>query len=166
MVDKDLLAKEKVEHTGLFDFKGLYSYAHSWFKDENYGVNEDKYSEKVKGETKNLTVEWKAVKRLSDYFKIEHAIKFEISDMSEVEVEIDGKRKKMNKGALSIEIKATLIKDPDSKWESPPLYRFWRDVYNKFIIPARVDAMEFKTMSDARKFKDDIKIFLDLAGRR
>jgi hypothetical protein len=166
MVDKDLVAKEKLEHSGLFDFGELYSFAFMWFKDNEYGVNEDKYSEKVKGDAKEVVIEWKAFKKLSDYFKIEHALKFEIKNMTEVEVEIEGKRKKMNKGDLTLEIKATLIKDPDSKWESPPFYRFWRDVYNKFIIPSRVNSMEIKTMEDARKFKDDLKAFLDLSGRR
>ena len=97
MAEKDLVLKEKVEHSGLFAFPGLYSYVHSWLKDENYGINEDKYSEKVSGNKRDLLIEWKASKRLSDYFKIEIAVKYEISEMTEVEAEIDGEKKKMNK---------------------------------------------------------------------
>ena len=43
MTDKIRVIKEKVEHAGYFDFKGLYSFAHSWLDDEeSYGVIEKK----------------------------------------------------------------------------------------------------------------------------
>jgi len=119
MTDKDAVLKEKVEHSGLFDFAGFYSFAHSWFKEQKYGVNEKKYSEKVKGNARDLRIEWAATKAISDYFKIELDITFEVWGMTEVEVEIDGEKKKMNKGTIGAEIKGTLVKDYDSKWEIP-----------------------------------------------
>ena len=50
MAEKEKTIKEKVESTGLFDFPGFYKYANSWFKDNEYGVNEEKYIEKEKYE--------------------------------------------------------------------------------------------------------------------
>src|SRR3989344_3219401 len=127
MAERDLILKEKLEHSGIFDFPEFYSFAHSLFKEEGYGVNEDKYSEKVSGNKREISIEWKATRDMSDYFKFQIKIKFEISDMTEVEAEINGEKKKMNKGKISVEIEGILVKDKDGKWENSPFNRFLRD---------------------------------------
>jgi hypothetical protein len=166
MADKNLLLKEKVEESGLFDYSGLYGYAHGWLKENGYGVSEDKYSEKIGASSKDIDIEWKASKKITDYFKIEHSIKFEIKGMSDVEVEIDGKKKKTNKGKVAIEIKTILINDYKSNWESSPFMKFLRDIYDKYIIPNRNDQMAGQASGDALAFKEEMKAFLELSGRR
>lgn len=166
MAEKELLIREKFDHSGVFDFKGFYSYAHSWFIDERFGVVEDKYSEKVSGNARDLLIEWTVTKKLSDYFKIEIKVKFEISGLTDVEVEIDGERKKMNKGKVATEIKGSIVKDPDSKWDSTAFYRFLRDVYNKYVIPGRIKGIEYIIEGDVRTFKEELKAYLELSGRR
>ncbi len=166
MADKDLVIRERLDHNGVFDFAAFYSFAHNWFREEGYIVTEDRYNESVTGNTRNITIEWKATKKITDYFKIEHALKMEIKNLTDVEVEIDGKKKKMNKGNISLDHKGSLIKDAESKWESSALNKFMRDVYNKYVIPGRIDAMESKVSSDTKAFKEEAKAFLELTGRR
>ncbi|MBX4212000.1 hypothetical protein KW787_00900 [Candidatus Pacearchaeota archaeon] len=167
MAEKEQITKEKVDNSGLFDFAALYGFAHSWLKDqEGYGVVEEKYSEKVSGNSRDIDVEWKATKGVTDYFRIELGVKFEVRGLTDVEVEVDGAKRKMNRGKVSIDIKGTLIKDPDSKWESSPLNRFMRDVYNKYIIPSRLLEMKGRVSGDVVGFKDNLKAFLDLTGKR
>jgi hypothetical protein len=129
-------------------------------------VNEERYGEKVSGNARDINFEWKAMKILSDYFKIEHTIRAEITGLTDVEVEIDGKKKKMNKGRIAMEIKGALLKDPESKWDSHPTTRLLREIYDKYIIRGRVDAMEMKVADDVRAFKDQLKAFLELTGKR
>ena len=167
MVEKDQILKEKLDHTGIFNFSELYAFMHTWLKNELYGVNEEKYGEKVSGNARDITFEWKAKKKLSDYFWIEHTIKIDITGLTDVEVEIDGKKKKMNKGRIAMEIKGVLIKDPTNKWdETVPIYKFLREAYDKYIIPNRVNAMEIKVETDVRAFKDEVKAYLELTGKR
>ncbi|MFH1425596.1 MAG: hypothetical protein ABIG28_02605 [archaeon] len=166
MAEKEMAVKEKVGNTGLFDFAGLYRFAHSWFRENEYGVNEDKYVEKVKGNKKDIRVEWLAMKDVSDYFKFEQKIIFSISGMAEVEVEIEKEKKKMNQGNVEVEITGTLIRDKDSKWDTSPFSRFMRDVYNKFIIPSRVDEIKNEIRNDVKSFKEQLKAFMELSGRR
>jgi hypothetical protein len=167
MVEKDQILKEKLDHTGIFNFSELYAFMHTWLKNELYGVNEEKYGEKVSGNARDITFEWKAKKKLSDYFWIEHTIKIDITGLTDVEVEIDGKKKKMNKGKIAMEIKGVLIKDPKNTWdETKPFYKFLREAYDKYIIPKRVDAMEIKVETDVRAFKDEVKAYLELTGKR
>ncbi len=167
MVEKDQIIKEKLDHSGIFNFSELYTFMHSWLKDNLYGVNEEKYSEKVSGAARDISFEWKATRDISDYFRIEHTIRFEITGLTEVEVEIDGKKKKMNKGKIAMEIKGVLIKDRKNTWEeTSAVYKFLREVYDKYIIPTRIDAMENKVEGDARSFKDEVKAYLELTGKR
>ncbi len=166
MADKEQVIKEQLEHNGIWSFSEFYSYAHSWFKNEGYGVMEDKYNEKVSGDSRDIAIEWIISKGISDYFKVEIKIRFDITGLKDVEAEIDGKKKKTNKGRIWLEIKGYLVKDPGSKWDVTAGWRFMRDFYNKYIIPARVDDMQNKVRSDVREFKDSLKAYLELLGKR
>lgn len=166
MAEKEQILKEKLEHNGLFEFGSLYAFAHEWLKEARYGVTEEKYSEKTSGSSREIDIEWKAVREITDYFKFEYRIKFEIKGMTDVEVETDGQKKTMNKGKLKVEITGTLVADKDSKWDNTPFSRFMRDVYNKYVIPSRMDNMRGEVIGVAQNFKDEIKAFLDMAGRR
>ena len=167
MVEKIQVLKEKLDHSGIFNFSELYSFMHRWFKDELYGVNEEKYGEKVSGNARDISFEWRTIKRISDYFKIEHIIKVEVIGLTDVEVEIDGKKKKMNKGRIAMEIKGIMVKDAKNQWdESNPVYKFLREVYDKYIIPNRIEGMENKIELDTRAFKDEVKAYLELSGKR
>lgn len=167
MVEKDQIIKEKLDHSGIFSFSDLYTFMHTWLKDNLYGVNEEKYGEKVSGASRDIGFEWKATRTLSDYFKIEHTIRVDVTGLTEVEVEIDGKKRRMNKGKIAMEIKGILIKDPKNTWdETSPAYKFLREVYDKYIIPKRIKAMENKIENDVRSFKDEVKAYLELTGKR
>jgi hypothetical protein len=167
MAVKDLLIKEKVEYSGLFNFSGLYKFMHGWLTNEQgYGVVEDKYNEKVTGPAKDIGIEWTASKGMGDYFKVELKIDIRANGLTDVEVEIDGVKKKMQKGNVSIDMKGALIKDPGSKWESKPLDKFLRGWYDKFIIPQQTDGMEGKARGDVKGLKEEVKSFLELSAKR
>ncbi len=166
MAEKEDIIKEKLDHSGVFDFKAVYGFAHSWLKDSGFGVVEDKYSEKVSGNARDISVEWSIEKKLSDYFKMEGKVEFDIKGLTDVEVEIDTERKKMNKGKISITMKSVLLMDYKGEWESGAFYRFLRDVYNKYVIPTRVKNMKNIVEKNIISLKEEIKSFLELSGRR
>ena len=105
-------------------------------------------------------------KKISDYFKMDFTLEFDVKDLTDVEVEIDGVKKKMNKGKITIELKGYLTKDVESKWDVSPMYRFMRDFYNKYIVPNRVENMQDKIIADTKKFLADVKMFLDVVGKK
>jgi len=167
MAEKDTILKEKIQHSGILDFKGLYEYAYGWLTGEGYFVTEEKYSEKISGSAKEIEIIWVATKTLSDYFKVELTVQWLIINMTDVEVEIDGKKKKMNKAVQTIlKNKGVLVKDWQSTWESSAFSNFLRNVYDKYVIPARISQMEDKVVEDVQDFNGEIKAFLELTGRR
>jgi hypothetical protein len=166
MAEKEQIIKEELSHSGLFDFKGLYSFMHSWLVEDGNDVDEEKYSEKVSGNSKDIDIEWKVAKKVSDYFRNEYKIAFEIKKLTDVEVEIDGQKKNMNKGDLKIKFSGTLVMDYDSKWETSPFSRFTRDIYNKYVIPARVSAAKTRVTETVVRCKETAKSYLSLTARR
>lgn len=167
MAEKDMITREVLNYSGLFNFSELYSFMYKWLdNEEDIGVVEKRYNEKIAGNTREISIEWNAFKKLSDYYKLEFTIRIDVADMSDVEVEIDGKKKKMNKGKVRVDIKAYLTIDPEGKWEATPYYRAWRDIYNKYIIPERHRQRENKVFGTAVEFKDSIKAFLEMSGKR
>ncbi len=166
MAEKEPIIKEKLDNSGVFDFKAIYSFANSWLKDEGFGVVEDKYSEKVSGSSREISVEWNIRKEMSDYFILEGGVGIEVKGMTDVEVEIEGERKRMNKGKISISIKGALVTDPKSKWDENNFYRFLRDIYNKYIIPGRIEHMKSLVKEKIIAFKEELKAVLELSGRR
>ncbi len=167
MVDKKEVIKEKVDNTGIFNFRDFYGLAYNWLKErENYGVIEDKYSESLSGNSKTIEIVWKATKDLSDYFKIEIEVKMKVSNLTDVEVEIDGKTKRTNRGNINVEIKGILVRDAESRWDVAPFYRFLRDVYDKYVIPHRIKDFEQKVITDIIIFKEELKAFFEIEGKR
>lgn len=167
MVERDDVAKEKLKYSGLGDFKEAYKYARKWLDETEFRVIEDAYTEKVTGGGKDIEVEWTASRKLSDYYKAVLKFKWRILGMTDVEVEIDGKRKNMNKFVeLSIELKGILEKDYDSKWEGSRIEKFFKDVYQKYVVIERTRQKEDQVEALIQNFKEEMKAFLDLTGKK
>lgn len=167
MVEKENIIKEKIKYGGLGDFKETYKYAYFWFEDQGFTLTEDTYSEKISGNAKEIEIEWTCSKKVTDYFKIKLSVRWHILAMTEVEVEIAGKKKNMNKfGELKIEIKGTLEKDYSNKWESSAFNKFLREIYQKYVIPQRTEQKEGDVAEVVQDFKENIKAFLELTGRK
>lgn len=167
MVEKDTVVKEKLKYAGLLDLEQAYKFAYEWLKKEDLNVIEDSYSEKVKSNGKELEIEWTASKKVTDYFKITIKIKWRILGLTDVEVEIDGRKKKMNKAAdVSIDLKGLLEKDYSNKWEGSAFNKFIKDVYNKYVIPQRTDQKEDQVRDTVQGFKEEMKAFFELTGRK
>lgn len=167
MAEKDVILKEKVKYSGYGNFKDSYSYAHDWVKNEGYSVVEEQYTEKVKGNSKDIDIVWKASKKITDYFKIELDLKWKILGLESVEVEVDGKKKKMDKFVeLGIEIKGTLIKDYQNEWNKSATTKFFKELYNKFVIPSRTEQMKEKVEGIVQDFKEEMKALLELTGKK
>jgi len=167
MAEKDILFRQKIRHTGVFDFKELYRILFEWLVDQGYDVNEKQYKEIIgAGNAREIEVEWKATRKVSDYFKFMLEMKWHLLGITNVEVEIDGKKQKMQKGQFEIEVRSTLLKDYEERWTKTPFVKFLRGLYDKYIIKERIEAYEAKIVSEMDMFIAECKSFLALSGAR
>lgn len=167
MGEKDTLIKETMIYTGMAIFKDVYAFGYQWLKDEEIDMIEDNYTEKVKADGKDIEIKWKGMKMFDDYFKMHVDIKWKVLRLTDVEVQIDGKTKKMNKFVeLKMEIKGMLETDYMNKWGKTGFQKMLKETYNKHLIKDRKLDRENEVKDLCRIFKEEIKAFLELSGKR
>lgn len=166
MSEKKKVYEEKLKYDGAFDFKETYSFIYSIISDWGYGIQEKEYSEKAKGEAKEIEIKWEANQKVNDYFKFQLKVEWRILGMKDVEIIKDGKKSKKNSGTLEIKFVAILIKDYQDKWSDTPVLKFLRAVYDKYIIHDIVQQHEDKVEDELKEVVGQTKAFLVLESRR
>ena len=167
MVEKEGIFSSRINFGGVFNFADFYRFCYDWLSDEaNLIISEDKYAEKLAGDSKNIDIEWNCFRKITDYFKFEVKIIFRIIGMTNVEVQKDNAKLKMNKGSIGLSVKGTLARDYQGKFEKTSTRKFMRGIYEKWVIPSRLDQYEDKLIGDCDEFLNQAKAFLDLEGKR
>lgn len=165
MVEKDLVFKGKIKNFGPFDWKEFYRFCYTWLVDKEYWVVEKEYTEKITATGKEIEVHWEAKRKISDYFRFFLKVDWRILGMKKVEVEIEGKKIELDKGQVECNVTAILEKDYEQRWETNPLMKFFRSIYDRYIIRARVEDYENRVYEEGDEFLAQAKAFLALEGK-
>ncbi len=168
MAESDTIFNSKIKYNGIFDFGEFYQFCYDWLMEETQldFLAEEKYSEKLEGNGKNIDIEWSGERKMSDFFKTKFKVKFKIINLQKIEVNKGGVKVNTNKGTVEISIKGILVRDYQGKFERNAFQIFLRTSYEKWIIPGRIDQMEGKLFGDCDEFLAQAKAFLDLEGKR
>jgi len=167
MSEKNQIFSSKVKYDGIFSFKDFYKFCHDYLTEEfGFGVAELKYSEKITGDAKEIQIEWEGNKKVTDYFKYVIKAQFAIVGLKNVEVQREGKKIQTNKGSVEISMKGILVSDYEGKYDTSPTLRFFRSVYEKWIIPSTIEQIEDKLVSNCDGFLGEVKAYLDLEGKK
>ncbi len=167
MPEKDTIFSSKIRYNGIFSFKDFYIFCYDWLTDEtDLIISEDKYSEKISGDSKSIEIEWTGIKKVTDYFKFEVTVKFRILALTEVEIQEGTTKIKTNKGGIEIKTKGVLVKDYEGKFETNALQKFLRGIYEKWVITSRITEYENKIAEDCDEFLNQAKAYLDLEGKK
>jgi hypothetical protein len=167
MPEKDSIFSSKVKFDGVFLFSSFYKFCYEWIRDETgLLISENKYKEKLSGDSKNIEIEWVGVKELTDYFKFEMKVTFTLVGLTNVEISQGNQKIKTNKGSVEVAVKGTVIKDYKGKFEKTAFLKFLRGIYEKTVIPARIEDIEGKQIAECDEFLAQAKAYLDLEGKR
>lgn len=167
MADKKDVFNSKIKYEGVFSFKDFYQFCYDYLANEKgfENIEESGYKEKIKGNEKEIEVEWNDKKKFNDYFLHQLKVEFKIKQLKDVEVQQGGKKVKTNQGEIEVKAKGTLVSDYLGKYEVSPFLRFLRSVYEKWIIPETYDQVKDKLISACDDFLSQAKAFLDLEGK-
>jgi len=167
MAEKDKLVSNKIKYNGILDFAEFYKFCYEWLRDETgLLLSEDKYAEKISGDSKNIDIEWTGIRDLTDYFRFEAKVVFRVMGLTNVEIMQGNKKIKTNKGNIELSIKGNLVRDYKSKFEKSAFQKFLRGIYEKSVIAARVEQFQEKIITDCDEFLAQAKAYLDLVGKR
>ena len=167
MVEKDTIFSSTIKYTGVFHFKDFYKFCHEWLTEEtDLDIMEDKYEEEIQGDKKKIDIVWKGELKLTDYFRFDTKITFEILRLTEVEVMQEGVKVRTNQGSIKINMKGILVRDYDGKFDTTAFKKFLRGIYEKWVITSRVEQMEDKIAKGCDDFLIQAKAYLDLEGKK
>ena len=167
MAEKDKLFSSKVSYNGIVNFADFYKFCYEWLRDETgLLLSETKYSEKIAGDAKNISIEWTGVRNISDYFRFEAKITFSVGGLTNVEIAQGNQKIKTNKGSIEVGISGNLVRDYDGKFEKSGFQKFLRGIYEKSVIHSRIDEIQGKIIGDCDEFLAQTKAYLDLIGKK
>jgi hypothetical protein len=154
--------KESINYEGLFSVKDLYQLIEDWVNSKGYFPVEVAVEEVVEKEGKVITAKLEPFKKLTDYAKAIIKIEIMISDCKEVEVTRAGKKQKLNKGSVLIEIQSILETDYEHRWEMKPWLYVVRSVFEKYIYTPFMSGYKKAVRADTDHLKQQIKAFFNL----
>jgi len=167
MAEKDEIFSSKIQDTGIFLFSDFYRFCYEWLVDEtDLKISENKYAEKLEGDSKKIDVEWTGKKKVTDYFQFEIKVSFKITKLTNVEINQGNAKIKTNTGKVEVKVKGILVKDYEGKFETNAFKKFLRSIYEKWIIKSRIDQMEDKIIENCDEFLSQAKAYLDLEGKK
>ena len=166
MPEKEKVFSSKVKYGEIFNFAEYYKFCHDWLEEEGFWLVEDKYVEKLKGDAKEIDVEWTCKKKITDYFLFEVKVKFKVINMKKIEINYGGNKINTNKGTVETNVTGTLVRDYEAKFEMSGFLKFLRGGYEKWVIPSRVEEFEDKLMDVCNSFLEQAKSYLDIEGKK
>jgi len=166
MVEKDFIAKDpglRVRQKGIFDMNELYKVMFRWFSQHNYDFQEKEYIDKVQPDGgRVLEIGWWSYRKISDYVKFRIKVKFLIVGLKDVEIEVDGMKRKTNSGDAEMRFVAWIETDYEGKWEANPVTKFFREFYNKYIMRSKIEDYETELHEELYELMGEVKAFLNL----
>ena len=163
MPEKTKVMSTAIKHKGIFSLDELYKAIKEWLNFEGYGDEsktfiEDLYVERIKGDSKQIEIRWKAEKFAGEYFCNVIKITYYVLGLQDVEIEIDGRKIGTQKLDLTLKLSAELVRNRQDKFKSD----FIRNLYEKYIIKERINDAEGALYNKAYGLADEIKRFLEL----
>ena len=107
-----------LRYNGLFDFDGLYAGVVDWAKNYGYRWHEKTFKHKVptpRGAEQEL--EWNLTKKVTDYFVHEITLTIHTWDQTEVEVEINNRKKPLTNARMYIILSGKMVYDWQNRFK-------------------------------------------------
>ena len=93
-------------------------------------------------------------------------MRWRILRLKKVKVKREGKDVDTNEGRVQINFKAILVKDYEHKWEDQAIWKFFRGIYDRYIIRSRIETYEEKLFEELEELISQCKAFLALESKR
>ena len=159
---KTLIDGRSLSYEGVFNIKELYRIIDTRFKDRGYDKQEIKNWEDVSESEKQVVLEIIPYKKVSDYARIDIRIFMIFSKLSEMDIEKEGIRYKMNRGRAEFYFDAYVVTYYENKWQTRPLFFFIKNVIDKFIYRVYTSSYDGEAIRDCSDVENEIRSFLNM----
>lgn len=161
-----IVDKLRLNYEGIFSVAELYTMIDEWFREKGYDKKEVKNIEIVRPEGKQIELMLEPWKKVTDYAKNIIKIRMLMTDIKDVEVEMDKAKVKLNQGKVQFVFDAFLETDYESRWEGKPIFYFIRTVFEKYFYRPFQAGFETGVKQELMDLHTRIKAFLNLYKMR
>ncbi len=153
-----------IRKKGVIDFYALYELVPDFFFTRRFFIQERQFKQK-KGTArgKEFEIIWFITRKIDEYKKYEGEVYIYIDNAVEVEIEKDGKKKKMFKGDAHIRLQMAIRNDWQEKWTGPFKSRL-KKFYEGYIIDEELRARVAEMYNTMFELSEKIKQTLEIEG--
>ncbi len=157
-----IIDKLRLSYEGLFKITELYKLIDSWLREKGYDKREKKMIESVTKTGKFVEWELEPWKKITDYTKIVIRLRIILTDIKEIDVEVDKTKARMNQGKANFIFDGYIETDYEHRWESKPLFFVLRTLFDKYVFKPYTTGYQSNAIADVNDLHSRIKSFLNL----
>lgn len=163
MTEKRLIISDLgLSYSGYFHASEVYKIINKFALERGYDWKETLNEVIVKEDHRNITLKLEPSKSISDYVKTTIKVEAEMSDVTDEEIEIDGKKITVNKGKVKVDLKGIMLSDYEGDWQSTAWRVFIRTIKDKFVYRDYTKSFEDKLKKDVMRLRNELSSFLNL----
>lgn len=158
-----VVSRKTIKYEGVFSSPGVYQVIQDWASDKGYFPLEADHTESVKPEGKFIEfLLYPTLKKLSDYAKAVFRIHVQMSNVKDIVVERDGKKKRLQEGKVVVSMQGFLETDYEQRWETKPLLYVLRTLFEKYVYGPFISGYESTLREDYGVLESRLKAYFNL----
>ncbi len=130
---------QMIKYYGIFDYPGLLRTIYNWGLKQGMEMHDKKSKHKIPdargAEQEQTLVGWRKV---DAYVKFWFTVSTRAEYLKDVDVIVDGKKKRLTQGKIRIRITGYVELDYNNRFETSPFMEKVRDFYHKYIIRTKI----------------------------
>ena len=150
-----------VSYEGLFSLADLIIMVDSFFRKRGYTKHVMSHKEQTTKTGRTVSLRLRPFRPVKKN-KLEVQARINITDLKEVDQEIDGIKVRMNSGKISITVDGFVIENLRGDFDTKPTFIFITTLFNKFLFKQKSRDYAGMVKKDAVDFRNEIESFLHL----
>jgi len=152
---------EHIKHRGIFSLEELLQAGSSWFFGYRYYWTEKEHTEKIKPEGTEFMIEWRALRRMDEYFLYNISVVLVIYRYKAVEMDIDTGRPRKGNGEIEITINAKVVTDYNNNFKTK-FGNTVQNIYERYVIKDRISTFKKRLTDEVKDLKKNLKRQLEM----
>jgi hypothetical protein len=153
------ITEARVKFVGIFDMSDYYRLLYDIIKSMGYIIVESKYSHKTIPSGDRIELEWNCFKKVDDYSQFHIFARTLVTDLQKVQVKVDEATSTKHRGDIELELVCKIITDYENRWETNPITKFLKGVYDIYFYKSTFDTWVTKITSEIHTVENEMKAF-------
>ncbi len=158
MSEVQQIAKIVIQKKSVFKIKDFYDFLYKLVTSLGFDVLEDLYN----NSEGNTSIEWSCIKFVDDYVQYKIWIQCKFNNANKVKVKREGITESMVKADVKITIKPKVITDWQSRWDTNPVTKFLKGLYDKYLFKPTFDDRKKELLEFSNLISSEVKSFFEL----